>query len=464
MPLEQVKFTEKLLENVSEAVLSEKGVAACENCYVNDVGGLTRFPFPMTYQEIPFNQPVYLYHKDFRGDLHGVASGHAFRFSDDSAEDLTKFVIAGGKRVVFAETTEELLMVAGGKIGKLKGEETRLLSATAPESTHIGYIDGYLVAATEFGFRHSPVGDVDGEWDELDTFSAEGQPDDVIALQVTDFNELLLGGPDSLEQFTAANGTPPFVRQYTSGPGVFEDAPYTMTFADNRTWYVNSELDFIATTSQLGSVESGAIRASLKRIDNWNGAFTTKINTEEKTFMLLCAPMATNRYGTTGITMLYDLTGRRWLSLYGWDKALGRPTRFDCYSVSHIRGQTYIGGTGKVYKLGRTADSGTIQRMLWRSGHITMPGMDQFSVEEVIVRAKRGVGGKAGEVAPLIGLRANKNNRGFGRMIRKSLGLVGDKEQKIRFPKIGNCESVQFELEVTDNVDVEIVKMDMRLP
>jgi len=63
----------------------------------------------------------------------------------------------------------------------------------------------------------------------------------------------------------------------------------------------------------------------------------------------------------------------------------------------------------------------------------------------------------------MIGVRANRDNRGFGNFVRKSLGLAGQREMFIEFGGFGCASTWQFEVEVTDNCEVEIVKMQTQL-
>lgn len=463
-----ISLAVKMMENADEAVLSGNFSAAMENCYISDLGGLTRFPRLKTVVTLPNKEPVYLYPKSFRGDLHAVCAGHVYRANPDAAtsEDLTAFVVQGGKRPTFAETTDELVIAAGGAVTSLKGETTTRLSATAPDTTHIGYIDGRLVAMelNSGRFVHSQVDDINGVWDPLDTFSAEGNPDNIVALLVSRFNELLLAGTDSTEQFDSApDGSSPFFRRWVMDTGVNKDAAYTLTFADKRVWAVTNELEFAAFASQTGESQSEDIAQSLVNIDNWKESWARELIVNGQRFVILQAPFATNRYSTMGVTFLLDTRKKRWGALYAWDSERGVPQRWPGWSIARIGKRVFVGGVGVIYELGDDYDAGDIQRMLWRSAHIDRPGQLAFGVEEIVLRVKRGIGNSNASSPPRIGLRVNKNNKGFGRIVWKSLGLAGQNEQTVRFPKVGNCHTIQYEVIVTDNVQVEIASMAHRV-
>lgn len=461
MPWKSIPLAAKVLENADEAVLSGQVSAAMENCYLNDMAGLSRFPRLRALIDVPYDEPVFLYPKSFRDDLHGVCAGHTFRFNTDNntAEDLTDFVVQGGKRPTWAETETELLIAAGGAITTLRGERTARLSPEAPNTTHVGYLDGYVVALdlNSGRFQNATNGQFD-VWNPLDTFTAEGKPDNIVALAVTGYNELLLAGSNSTEQFDSApEGSSPFFRRWVMDSGVYPPAAYTLTFSDQRSWAVSDKLEFVAFVAQSGESQSEDIQQSLENIDNWEGSWAQEIIIKGQRFIVLQVPYATNRYGTKGITFLRDQRKKRWSALYGWDEG---PQRWQGWSVARIANRVFIGGVGKVYELTDTGDEDDIQRMLWRSAHTTRPGMAPFSVEEIVLHLKRGVG--TGTTPPLLSLRVNKNNRGFGKWINKSLGLVGQNNMTLRFPKVGLCDSIQFEVQVTDNVQVELQEFYIR--
>lgn len=456
----QIDLAAKVLQNVAESALSREN-AALENCYVNDVGGISNFPWLKPYASIPGNSEVYLYRKAFRDDLHCVSGGHTYRVSSNATvEDLTKVVVGGTGRPTFAETEDELIIAAGGGMVAVKGERTTLLSDQAPESTHVGFIDGYVVAIVKGtgSFSHSQPGAYD-QWNPLDTFSAEGNPDKLTALVVSEYNELLLCGPQSIEQYESApSGSSPFFRRWNLGTGVY--APYAVLPVDSRTWVVNKKQEWAGYTAQLGSNDSEDIQQYLQSIDNWEGAWAAEADGIGQRFIILQMPNATNLYGSKCVTLLFDTRKRRWSTLYGWDSAIGQPSGWQGRSLARIGGTVYVGGKGMIYTL--EGNSGTMkQRMLWRSGHIE-PGQGSALVGELKLRLERGNSGNDnGGRSYLISIRVNKDNKGFGRWVRKPFGFKGQRNMELRFPAVGTCRTVQFEIEVTDPVDVQIAKFWM---
>jgi len=84
-------------------------------------------------------------------------------------------------------------------------------------------------------------------------------------------------------------------------------------------------------------------------------------------------------------------------------------------------------------------------------------------VNEVNLRIKRGFTAVGTDTPPLIGVRVNKDNRGWSRWIRRSLGSAGQREMRIRFPAMGIAKSWQFEIMAIDDGDFELAKASMEV-
>jgi hypothetical protein len=299
-----------LNENLDEDVIRGTN-AVLENGYVNEGKGISRFPGLTVFATLPSPDAVVL--DDWRNDLIAVTTGgQVFRVSEAGvASDVTGAAVTGGGRAVTAKTDTELLMAAGGPIISYSGGATTLLSADAPDSTHVGYISGYVVAIEPNSgrFYHSQPGEY-GTWNPLDVFSAEGRPDTINALLVTPFNELLLFGPGSVEQFEPSPyGTAPFFRRWSVAGGIH--APYTLCSVDNGTWGVDDHFEFVRLVGQTTTPHSGPVQRTIEDISDWSGAWASEIAHAGQRFIVLQAPNALNRYGTSGLTLLYDYRRKR---------------------------------------------------------------------------------------------------------------------------------------------------------
>lgn len=464
----------KWFGNVSESCLS-RASAALENAFLNESGGITGFWGLREFVRLPSGGRVYLNDwKDQNGDLM-AATGHGRVFRIDqkaTATDVTRVPLSGGHRPTFAKTDDELLIAAGGPILAYAGKETQPLSDDAPDSTHVGYIDGYTVAIEPGSgrFWHTAPG-VSKSWDPLDVFTAEGKPDDLNALIVTPFRELLLCGQDSVEQFEPlTGGDRPFARRWATGEGIY--APYTLiNDVDAGTWGVNKKREFVRMSGQSSRPVSDDVGRVLACDEDgnpldWTDAWGAPLLAFGQKFLLLQLPEAITPYGTKGLTLLYDYRAGRWNSLYGWDDRRGVPARWPGWSVHSVWGRTFVGGEGVIYELDRTAHdlAGMPQRVLLRTAHY--PAM-QFGgkavrIDNLRVRLKRG-GAAQNSPRAQCSVRMIKDGRRPTKWARRSLGRAGETNFFVEFGAFGECESFQLEFVVTDAAEVEMVSIDADL-
>lgn len=438
---------------------------AIENGFLNDQGVQVRFPGFVDFCTLQDNGKVFL--SDLNNDL--IAStdkGFTYRIDQGgTVENITGVPVSGGRRTIFAQSDRELAMAAGGPIIRLRGEKTELLSVDAPKATHVGWIDGFTIAPEMDSGRmmHSSAGTPD-QWDPLDTFAADGNPDNISSLIVTPFREILLSGPKSVEQFERNPGAEvPFFRRWAVGNGVL--LPYGSVFADNAVWAVNNLAEVVRLSGQIGEVVSTDVGLLLEGIDDWTDAWMggfpdQPLHVLGQKFVLLQAPRATNAYGTKGVTLLFDYRNRRWSELYGWNDADGLPVRWPGWSHWRLWGRTFIGGEGRIYEVSTSAfaHAGATQRWLVRTAH--MSAGDQVHVKALRLHLKRGIGTNTFD--PQISVRCSRDGRPFGVRIQRGLGKAGQRKPMIEFGQFGIAHTFQFEISTAADCDVQLVKAEVQ--
>ena len=400
-----------------------------------------------------------------------TSTGRVYRIArTGQVEDVTGVPISGGGRVVFARTTNELVMAAGGPLVKFAGvgDKTQLLSSAAPQSTHVAFIDNFLIAIDKRSgrFQHSAAGQFD-QWDPLDTFLADAQPDILNSVIATPFRELLLCGPESIEQFERLPSTASdtaFFRRWALGEGVF--APYSLVFADNAVWAINNLKEVVRVSGQSTEPRGNDIGRVLEAIADWSETWTggnpdKPLHLIGQKFILFQMPNALNPYGTKGLTFLYDYKQKKWTTLYGWDNDLNLPTRWPGWSYWPIWDRVYVGLTGKigVFDPNVFTNDGSIQRMLGRTAHFSELG--EIRMDNLRVRLKRGLGSNT--ASSQFNLRAKRDNRNWTPWKRKSFGKSGESDMFLELGGYGSGHTFQFEWFITDNVAVELVKMQAQV-
>lgn len=444
---------------------------AIENGFQNELGGHTRFPGLIERVDIvgEHGDNGRLYLHDLNGDLIAASSkGRIYRVdSGYNVEAISGAPVGGGRRVVIAKTDRELLMAAGGPIVRLRGEQSEILSDDAPLATHVGWIDGITIAVeiNSGRFFHSAAGEPDS-WDPLDTFSAEGSPDNINSLLVTPFRELMLGGNQSIEQFErSVTGDAPFFRRWAVGDGV--QFPYCVVFADNAMWAINGLTELARFSGQVSTAHSEAIGRLLESLDDWSeawiGGYPNKpLHIVGQKFLIIQAPNATNPYGTKGLTLGYDYRAKKFFSLYGWDAENGVPNRWPGWSHWSLWNKVLVGGEGKIYELSPDSyrHGSDTQRWLVRTAH--MAAGSGIQVKNFRLQIRRGLAASSAATAPTIRVRCSRNSRPFGPWVARSLGKAGDALQMLQFGGFGNGSTFQWEISTADDCAVDLVKAEIK--
>lgn len=450
-----------LFAAADEAILSQ-AVATIENATANQAGGMTRFPGLKAFAEIPGDR---IYPVEWDGDLYAANNqGRFYRIGRDaSVTDVTGVPISGGRRVMFEAGEDRLLMAAGGPIIELVGRKTVRLSNDAPETTHVAYIDGYLLAIERWSnrFQHTPPGQPT-VWNAIDVFSANAKPFPVTAMLVSPYRELFLAGPKHIEQFERLpNGSQPFSRRWTTGQGIAY--PYTLVSDDTGTYAINLKNEFVRFAGQVSQDQGDAVSLVLASIDDWTDAWAQAISLDGEAHIVLQMPMASNVHGTKGVTLLLALRTKRWSFLYGFDRATASASRYPAWAFAQAWGRVFAGVPGGIAVLDRDTyeNLGEPAPFLIRSGHVDKFGTSR--IDGCRLRMKRGVGRRADGRMPLVGLRVNRDNEGFGQWQWEPLGEEGQTNMVVEFGPQGIADTWQFEIRVSDPVQVEFVSQQIRV-
>lgn len=455
-----VPLNKKLFKNLPEEVLTST-YGALENCFVTESNGLSRFPGLKVFADLDGSEsPIHL--SRFENDLMAVGEdGQTFQV--DQGATATKIQgppVLGGDRVSFARTRNGLMMAAGAQIIKFNGVKNAILSKDAPLSNFVGFLDGYVLSVEKNSgrFQHAKLNDF-GEWDPLDTFAVDGSPDDISAMLITPFNEILFAGEESLEQYERYVGSDiPFFRRWAVGDGISE--PWTLCFADNAAWGLNGRREFVRLSGQTTQSVSDDIqkeienRYSLNNIGALNGAWAAPCYIKGQKFIIFQSPFAENSYGTNGVTLVFDIRRGQFFEIFGWNAANGVPDLWPGRSVFTLWGKTFVGGQGKIYELDENTynNDGGVQRVYIRTAHFDTAGT--MRCDGVRLTIKRGVGSY--ETSPKVSFRTNIDNRGWNNWQTRELGKTGASELLIEYGAQGTGDTFQFEIQMSDAAPFEL--------
>ena len=453
-----INIAANLYQNVDEIEL-RTALAGIENAYINEAGSHKRFPGLKVFANLPGSEPVYLYRHSVTNDVYAVSNSRVYRIDrDGNYADLTEAPLSGNGRPVFTETVDEVVIAAGGPIIRCDGKKTEVLSPDAPDATHVAYIDSILLANEKDSgrFAHANFGDA-RTWDPLDVFAADSKPDHVTAVIVTPYREILVAGPQSVEQYSRLEGDTPFYRRWTVDEGVI--APYTMVFEDGGVFCVNSKKEFVRLSLQNSEPVSGDIARVLAAIpeSQWRDAWSERFEIDGQRFLMLQIPEADTPYGGKGLTYLFDVKQRKWSMLYGWNPAQAIPEIYPVHSVCEAYDRVVCGGNGVLYEMTPRdfVNASKPQRMIGRTAHL---GNGTVEISDTRLRIVRGIGGYTGD--PVIRMRCRVDNRYWSAWVERGLGRTGTPTAALQFGGFGTGEHFQFEWEIIGNCPVTVMGLD----
>ncbi len=458
-----VPLNKKLFLNVDETMLTET-YAALENCFVTESDGVSKFPGLKDFCDLGNNADIYL--NKFNNDLMACgADGQVFRVDMAGNPSLiTGVPVSGGLRTSFARTPDGLMMAAGGEIIKFDGTKNAILSSGAPLSNYVGYIDGYLVACEKDSgrFQNSGVNDFT-TFNPLDIFAISGA-DNINAMIITPFNQVIIGTPDSIEQWERYVGsTVPFYRRWAMGGGISE--PGSLCFADNACWGLNEKHEFTRMSGQIIQSTGDDVQAEIEHryaignLESLNRAWSAPCFIKGQKFIVFQSPEATNSYGTKGVTFVFDIRRGAFFEIFGWDQDSGVPQLWPGRSIFSLWGKIFVGGQGKIYELDPltfTNDNQT-QRAYLRTAHYDSQGT--LGVNGVKLTMKRGVGTYT--ESPRVMFRSNPDMKGWSLWQTRELGMTGAPMMSVEFGAQGLADTWQFEIAMTDNAPFELRRMQL---
>ena len=342
-------------------------------------------------------------------------------------------------------------------------EQRARLVETAPECSHIGYCQGWLLAleAETNIIRYNDGAAID-EWPDENFFTAESKPDEMTALMVSDRNEILIAGPETIELFEVyASGQRPFYLRSSMGEGLFARDTLCETPGAGL-WCVNSQREFIQLSQVGGRLVSEPVDLLLQGIDDWTGAWAQPLNVIGQRFLLLSAPKATSPYGVEGMTFLYDYRAKRWSTLYAWNDADALQARWPVHSVATTSWGAFAGGeAGAVYQLVAEQPNTLKQRDLFRSAMYPatsiIRGADQIYVNNLRIRVTTPRLG-AGQAAPRIEVRARLDGTDW--MEPQAIDVDPDSSQWFEFGSLGMGGALQLEYRTFDGARVEVQRIE----
>lgn len=396
-----------------------------------------------------------------------VVANKLYELNADLTHTERGTLATGTGHVSIADNGLQMLVVDGvGVLGLTLVDNTTVTSITnfPYGATHIACVDNTMLAAEPGSqrFQISAVGDA-YTWASIDFASAEGLPDDIVALIA--FNrQVYFLGTGSLQVFwNSGDATRPFVPVEGSSLEIGCVAPYSLAKDESGVYWLGGDPRggprvYKSAGGQSSPVSTPAMDAAFTGSNGepaytLSDAFGYTFRMDGHVFYVLTFP-------TSDKTWLYDATTEGWSEFLEWDTEWHRH-RSNCAIYAH--GRQLIGDfeNGKLYELSPNvyANGSAVQRALRASAHVAKD-QQMLTIGSFEAVCQQGVGLSAGQGSdPQMMLRVSKDggNTWTGEMLRP-IGKTGEFRDRARFARpVGNGRDFVFEISVSDPVKRVIV-------
>lgn len=299
-------------------------------------------------------------------------------------------------------------------------------------------------------------------WNGLDFGSAEGAPDNIVAM-VVDHRELWLFGTETTEIWAnTGDADAPFQR---SGNAFIEQgiaAPWSAAKADNSVFWLGrgeqgEGVVFRAEGYSPVRISTHALEFAMRGYSTVEDAFAYAFQLDGHVFYVLSFP-------TADATLVFDVSTQQWTEWLWRDPATNEDHRHR--SAWHVfNGRKHLVGdweTGKVYTLEPEVftDNGDAIRRLRRTQTISAGGKRLF-FGDLHVDMETGVA-NAAEPSPEIMLRySNDGGHSWSNEKLKSLGATGEYSKRVKFGPTGSGRNRVWEVSMTDPVEFAMFGADV---
>lgn len=405
-----------------------------------------------------------------------VSSGDLYSLDKNGVVTLVGSSLFGsGKHVTWAESSDLTLVTSGavrklfasngGRIVQYDGlTASKITVSNAPvESSHIIMFFSYLLsnelsdAKYDESILFSVVADPltwNGEY-----FSAENKSDVINAIH-TEWDEIALFGPESIENYYNDGVTPfPQIPGGTVQNGT--RSPWSIKAFDNAYFFLNSDRRIVRLDGRQVTILSQAIDDILSEDLDFKNAKGEIFTLGGKALYLITI---------SDRTFVYDISLNEWVGEWGyWNKSTAKHTAFNSKNFLNVKpwGATLCSDAiqGTIYKLDFDTyqDFGNEIRSSVITGQVDHSTGREKRSNGLRFRLKRGKFQRTSPTDPepvLICRWRDNGSKVWSNDRDIMLGFTGDDEFYYSIYNLGSYRSRQYEFYCTDNVPFSIVEVE----
>lgn len=454
---------EKPFVNVDKT--SRRGIAKFTDASKDDFMGNVRRPGLQKWVDVGTNKPVdSVYEWLYQNVVVVVSGGEVYKITESGAiTHITGDNLDSDIPVSFASFGDTLFMANGGKILKwIYTNDTCsfITDSDAPTSvTHIAFIDQYLVALDTTQNAEAVY------WSEVDEpstwegefFSPEIQPDKPNGL-IVGWQELLVSGESTLENWYNSGGAGVFARLNSSNTERGTIAPYTIQKIDNTYYFLDTEKKVIRLEGRSPIVVSNPIDRDFQDLETITDARAMQIISDGEAYYVLTFP-------TEQKTFAYDYKRDVWARWSYWNITLAERENYLAQTSAYMRkwGKQLAGSRidGTIYRISLDYykdDTDTINTDIYTGWH--NHNTDAWKhCHELRVKLRRGDGDAFDGKVLEVWYRDNgKMNWNGPRHI--DMGLLGETDHIVKLRRLGRYRTRQWRFRCVDDVAFNLISAE----
>lgn len=370
----------------------------------------------------------------------------SFNGSNFTIVDLTSDALNQSGKTSFASDGTYIFAANGGRIVYTNGTASTayIADADCPTTvTHIGWLDGYLLALSDDVVYYSDVNDA-FTWIATDFFTTPGNPDKAIAMAIWR-REIYLFGTSSIEIWENDGETP-----FSRVPGGFISvgciAPDSIVETESGLYWLDSNRRFSRFTSRVPEVISSAYDKEIQTFGDVSTCSGFRMLIEGSEFLVWSFPSA-NR------TLVYNPRTQDWYEWGSWDSRTATYSRYlgSVGAICPAWGMVLVGEYSQPYLYvadpEQNTDNGNTIRVSRRSGHISYNTLRNKRSNELRFRLRRGDQGNSYTDPPSVMFRWRDDNRPtWSNEQQISLGAPGQSDIVYKTHRNGVFRTRQYEL------------------
>ena len=463
--MEKLKFPVNQIpyQNVDSILLNQLSDSMFDG-FIDELGFTNKRPGFLSKLELGTGATIDgLYWWENRGLVIIVAGGRTYKIINESGTfvDITGDLLNIGIRPTFTDNGDIVVIANGGRMVFTDSiaPTTFIADPDAPtEVTHVAFLDQFIIA-NEVGSGRFHFADfilAPTTWFAIDVFTAEADPDNIIALYV---NKRIINifGTKSIE-FWFNDGISPFSRLQGTTLQRGAMSAYTTVNVNETFYFFDDRRRLNSLVGQTPTIISTSFDKTIQGFRFVQDTIADYVTVDGKHWVIFTFPLENK-------SLLYDLQGNYWSEWTNWDSINQVRKRFLGNAYAYARGfnQHLFGSFKDDYNLEMKSsffnDGGDQIRFEKTTGWIDYDQPDNRKRSyKITFRLKTGVGiGEGGNTEPFMRMRWRESGETeYGNFRKIGLRISGKRNFKITTRNLGNYYSRQWNIQMFEDVPFSI--------